>query len=118
MIKYHQKSSNSCCLSSLASSFHIIGDGRAENALVNLIGESLTLHTYTFRNRIHFDYAIMTNILHIKVEHCLRYNLKVWHKNDCFLYTKEHGLICFFGAVNGLTRKCGSCYQYSRVLDI
>ena len=35
LIKYHQKSSNSCCLSSLESSFHCIGDSRAITALVN-----------------------------------------------------------------------------------
>ena len=43
VIKYHQKTSNSCCLSSLASAFHIISDNRAVNSLVNSIEESLTL---------------------------------------------------------------------------
>ena len=37
VIKYHQKLSNSCCLSSLASSFHVIVDNRAVTALVNII---------------------------------------------------------------------------------
>ena len=37
LIKYHQKSSNSCCLSSLASAFHFICDIRAVNFLVNII---------------------------------------------------------------------------------
>ena len=38
-IKYHQKSSNSCCLSSLASAFHCIGCNRAVTDLVNIIEE-------------------------------------------------------------------------------
>ena len=37
VIKYHQNSYNCCCLSSLASAFHIIGDGRTVTALVNCI---------------------------------------------------------------------------------
>ena len=37
LIKYQQKSSNSCCLSSLASSFHYICDNRAITTFVNLI---------------------------------------------------------------------------------
>ena len=45
VIKYHQNSSNSCCLSSVASDFHFIGDNRAVTALVNRIEESLKLHT-------------------------------------------------------------------------
>ena len=45
LIKYHQKRSNSCCLSSLASAFHCIGDNRDVSALVNHIEESLTLQT-------------------------------------------------------------------------
>ena len=39
LIKYHQKRSNSCCLSSLASDFHCIGDIRDVTALVNQIEE-------------------------------------------------------------------------------
>ena len=35
LIQYQQKSSNSCCLSSLASAFHCIGDNRTITALVN-----------------------------------------------------------------------------------
>ena len=37
VLKYHQKSSNSCCFSSLASAFHGIGDNMAVTALVNRI---------------------------------------------------------------------------------
>ena len=37
VLKYHQKLSNSCCLSILASSFHIIGDNRDLTALANEI---------------------------------------------------------------------------------
>ena len=37
VIKYHQKASNSCCLSSLASDFHSIDDNRDVTDLVNRI---------------------------------------------------------------------------------
>ena len=43
VMKYHQKTSNSCCLSSLASDFHCMNDNRAVLYLVNIIEESLTL---------------------------------------------------------------------------
>ena len=39
VIEYRQKWSKSCCLSSLASAFHIIGDNRAGTILVNFIKE-------------------------------------------------------------------------------
>ena len=35
LIKYHRKTSNSCCLSSLAPDFQYIGDNRAIPSLVN-----------------------------------------------------------------------------------
>ena len=35
-------------------------------------------------NIINFDNSIMTNRMYIKVEHFLRYNMKIWHKNDAF----------------------------------
>ena len=71
-------------MSSLVSDFHSIGDNRVETTLANRIEESLTLHTDKFRNRIHFANGIMSNRMKIKGEHRLRYNLKVWHKNDSF----------------------------------
>ena len=37
LIQYHQKSYNSCCLSSLASALHCIDDNRAVSDLVNFI---------------------------------------------------------------------------------
>ena len=43
VIKYHQKTYNSCCFSSLPSDFHCINDNRNVPALVNSIEESLTL---------------------------------------------------------------------------
>ena len=39
VIEYHQKTSNSCFLSSLASEFHRINDNRAVHALANIIAE-------------------------------------------------------------------------------
>ena len=39
VIKYHQKTSNSCCLSGLASAFHCINDNRGVTNLVNSIEE-------------------------------------------------------------------------------
>ena len=43
LIKYHQKTYNSCCLSSLSYGFHCINYNRAVPALVNITEESLTL---------------------------------------------------------------------------
>ena len=37
LIKYHQNISNSCCLSSLASAFHCIGENRAVTSPVSRI---------------------------------------------------------------------------------
>ena len=37
VLKYHQKLSNSCCLISLASAFHSIGDNRDATALADCI---------------------------------------------------------------------------------
>ena len=76
MLKYHQKSSNSCCLGSLASAFHSIVEERAATSLVNHIEESLTLHTDIFRNRIYFAIYIMKNKLRHKGEQRLGYNPK------------------------------------------
>ena len=84
LIKYNQKISNSCCLSSLESAIHCIGDNRSVSALVNRIEESLTLQTKYFKNRICFGNAIMKNRRKIKVEHNLRYNLTIWKKDDAF----------------------------------
>ena len=39
VIKYYQNTSNSCCLSSLLSTFHCINENRAVPALVNSIEE-------------------------------------------------------------------------------
>ena len=39
VMKYYQKISNSCCLSSLASAFHCINENRAVIDLVNSIEE-------------------------------------------------------------------------------
>ena len=86
VIKYHQKYSNSCCLISLSSYFHSIGDERDVTALVNRVEYSLTLQTEIFRNRIHFSNSIMANRIHIKGEQSQRYNLKVWHKSMLLIY--------------------------------
>ena len=61
VIKYHQKTSNSCWLSSLSSVFHCINDNRCVPALVNSIEELLTLQTEMFKNIIHFANVIMSN---------------------------------------------------------
>ena len=44
VIKCHQKTSTSCCLSSLASAFQCIGDNRAVTAFVDSIEESLNIY--------------------------------------------------------------------------
>ena len=74
-IKYHQKTYNSCCLSSLESDFHYIGEYRALPDLVYLIEESLTLQTKDGNNMIHFAYHIMKFRRKITYEKNLRYNL-------------------------------------------
>ena len=48
VLKYHQESYNSCCLSILASTFHIIGDNRAITVLAYHIEASWILHTDGF----------------------------------------------------------------------
>ena len=84
LIKYHQKSSNSFCLSSLASAFHCIGDNRSVTDLVNKIEESLTIQTEISNSRIHFANYIMKNRRKLKCEQNLQYNLTIWKKNDDF----------------------------------
>ena len=77
LIKYHQKISNICCLISLASAFHCIGDNRAVTALVDRTEESFTLQTEIFKNIIHFSNTIMKIRRNIKGEHNLQYNLEI-----------------------------------------
>ena len=89
MIKYHQKTYNSCCLSSLSSAFHCINDNRAVLALVNSIEESLTLEKENCKNIIHFANAIMSNRRKIKGEQNLIYNLTIWSKHDAFYIINE-----------------------------
>ena len=84
VLKYHKKGYNGCFLISLGSAFHSIGDGRDVTSLVNCTEDLLTLNTDKLRNIIHFANAIMTNMMHIKAEQHLKYNMKVWHKNDTF----------------------------------
>ena len=84
VLKCHQKTSNSCCLSCLESAFYSIGDNRVVTDLVKCIEESLTLHTDKFRSRIHFTHDIITNRIHIKCEQHLRYNTRICNKKDEF----------------------------------
>ena len=51
---------------------------------MNIIEESLTLQTETFKIRIHFTDTIMKNRRKIKGEQNLKYNLTIWKKNDYF----------------------------------
>ena len=59
VIKYHQKLSNSCCLSILAPAFHSIGDKMATTDLANHIEEQLTLQKNMFINIFDFNNDIM-----------------------------------------------------------
>ena len=77
VLEFHQKTSNICCLSGLASDFHSIGDNMDVSALADFIEEQLTLHTDKFSNIIHFANDIITNRMHIKGEQHLRYNLNI-----------------------------------------
>ena len=42
------------------------------------------MHTDKFRNISHFVNDTMKNRMHTEGEQKLRYNMKVWHKNDAF----------------------------------
>ena len=77
MIKYHQKTYNSCCLSSLSLAFQCINYNRDLPALVNIIEESFTLEKENLKNRIHFANAIMSNRRKAKGEQNLGYNLTI-----------------------------------------
>ena len=78
VMKYHQKTSNSCCLSSLASAFHYINENRDLLAVVKSIEESLILEKENCKNGIHFSNDIMSNRRKTKGEKNLRYNLTIW----------------------------------------
>ena len=82
--KYHQESSTSCCLSILASAFHIIGENKTATDLANCTGESLKLGSNRFRNIIKFLNAIMKGKLRQKCQQHLRYNLKKLFKRGKF----------------------------------
>ena len=84
MIKYHQKTYNSCCLSILEAAFQCIGDNGDVHALVNSIKESFNLKKENCNNIIHFSNDIMKNRRKIKGEQNLRYNMKVWKKKYAF----------------------------------
>ena len=84
VMKYLQKTYNSCCFNSLASSFHCINDNRTVLALVNSTEEPLNPEKGNRKNIIHFASAIMSNRRKIKGEQNLRYNLTIWNENDAF----------------------------------
>ena len=65
IIRYGQKTLNSCCFSSLASAFSIIKNFKAENDISILIKESLDNEV---GNRINFANGIMLNNREIKVK--------------------------------------------------
>ena len=84
VLKYHQESSNSCCLISLSSHFHSIGDNRAVTDIVNCIKQPLTLKKNTFRKIIDFANDIMNKKLrHIGEQHLI-YNINKWKKKGAF----------------------------------
>ena len=59
----------------------------------------------------------MTNRMHIKGEQNLRYNMKVWHKNDaCDIIKKISEYVTLVQLMESLGNM--NCNQYSRVLDI
>ena len=84
VMKYHQKTSNGCYMSSLVSAFHFINENRATNALVNSTEGSLVLQKEHFKNKIHFANDSMSSRRKIKGEHNLGYNLTIWKKKDDF----------------------------------
>ena len=84
VLKYHQKSSNIYCLSSLESAFHSIFNYRTVTDLKNVVEESLTLQTNIFMNRNNFAHDVMKNKLRHIVKQHLKYNLKKWKKKGDF----------------------------------
>ena len=76
LLKYHQKSSNSCCLSILSSDFHSNSENKDETAHEKHINKSLTLQSNKFSNIIDFANDITKEKLRHKGEQHLRYNLK------------------------------------------
>ena len=82
-MKYHQNTYNSCCLSSLTSAFHFIGDKRDVPYNISIIEESLNLQIKICKNIIIFGNDIMKTLREKrKDEHNLRYNRTIWKKND------------------------------------
>ena len=69
---------------SLSSAFQYINDNRAVLALVNSFEELFSSEKENYKNRIHFAGDIMSNRRKIKCEQNLRYNLRIWSKNDAF----------------------------------
>ena len=84
VMKYLQKTSNSCFLSGLSPDFHCNNDNRDVLALVNSTEELLTPEKGKFKNIIHFDNAIMPNIRKMKGEQNLTYNMTIWSENYAF----------------------------------
>ena len=77
ILKYCQKSLNSCCLSSLAPSFVSIKIIKAANAILFLIEESLRSKVV---NRIDFENYIFLNENKIKGEPKVHYSLSKYKK--------------------------------------
>ena len=84
VLKYHQESSNSCCLSSLVSDFHSIGKKRLQLPSKTAFNNHLHLSKISFTNIIEFANAMMKDKFRHKGEQNLRYNKKKWVKKVTF----------------------------------
>ena len=73
MLKYRQKSLNSCCFSSLESSFDSINQNKDSNAIVIRIEESLKSQV---GNQNDFANAILKNEKRVKGEQKLYYIMR------------------------------------------
>ena len=75
MLKYCQNTSNSCCVSSLASAFDSINKIKFINATSKRIEESLTSRV-SFSSCIDFNNSILKNQKIVKCEQKLYYKMK------------------------------------------
>ena len=83
MLKYWQSKLNSCCFSSLESSFDSINKINSTHVLSKRIEESLTSKV-GFRNSIDFKNDVLKNWKRIKGEQTLYYKLNMFKQKGYF----------------------------------
>ena len=81
ILKYCQKSLNSCCLGNLSSAFDSINETKSDNFIVIRIEKSLKIQV---GNRIGFANAILKNEKRVKGEQKMYYNLVKYKKKGYY----------------------------------